>query len=105
MKLSKMSHNKITVYFFKYLWLRALPWRTSHQDDILESVLMTVKHSFVFQRTSPYTSPRGKVVPDGLILEQSVPLTDGTQICMRGEDSVRRQIPLLHVQQQSGGWI
>ena len=56
----------------------------------------------VLQRTSPYTSPRGKIAPCIIILEQSVPWTDGTPICGTKEESVRCQT--LN-KQQSGGWI
>ena len=56
----------------------------------------------VLQRTSPYTSPRGRVVPGCLVLEQKVPLTVGTPIWVSGEDSVHRQ---SGIKQQSGGWV
>ena len=51
----------------------------------------------VLQKTSPYISPRGRIVPTGLI-QQTVPWTDSTP-----EDSVRRQT--TGNKQQSGGWI
>ena len=57
----------------------------------------------VLQKTSPYISPRGRVVPGGLILEQSVLWTGITPTWRWKEDSVRCQTTTE--QQRSGGWI
>ena len=57
----------------------------------------------VLQRTSPFTSPRGRAAPGGFILEQSVLWMESTPICGGTEDSVRSQTS--GKEQQSGGWI
>ena len=67
------------------------------------SLFVKLYYFMFIQKTLPFISLHGRVVPLCLILEQTVPLTDCTQIWSGEQDTVRHQNPFI--QQQSGGWI